>query len=334
MQTEYTPYVLTHIYRSTQLLAYIRVWPLLCFFSGSIPRCRGDVLGLLPHAHLPGRAGLPQEPGKQRCRKPRQRSRLLAASGAAAGPAQSTAPRRHHSPTDAAAFRAAPTCRKILVGEITSGIGRLLRRVHGTELRAPRSESEGTCARVGASSFPVLQHLPRRGCPQQDTSERERPPCCSSLHQLPGPGFSVPTGLSIGIWQPCFWGRMRDQQLGWLQSLSLQISVSESLAEAGEQYRELSKKQFSKGIRLIVLVPVCLNLPAYLHAMLTQSPRLGKAPTSQKSAVRRAALRSPSLHSACRRTQGDQPSLQLALSPGETGPLCWLPSGDAQLSPS
>lgn len=43
----------------------------------------------------------------------------------------------------------------------------------------------------------------------------------------------MPMGLLIRVWGPWFWGRMRDQQLGWLQSLSLQISVSESLADAG-----------------------------------------------------------------------------------------------------
>jgi len=62
---------------------------------------------------------------------------------------------------------------------------------------------------------------------------------------------------------------MGDQQLGWLQSLSLQISVSESLADAGLQHRELSKKQLSKRESLIVLVPVCLNVSAYLHTTLT-----------------------------------------------------------------
>lgn len=86
------------------------------------------------------------------------------------------------------------------------------------------------------------------------------------------------------------------------------------LANNTESYQ---KKQLSKGISLIVLVPVCLNLSAYLHAMLTQSPRLGKAPTSQKSAVQRAALRNLSLYSACWRMQGDQPSLLLATSLGK-----------------
>lgn len=45
------------------------------------------------------------------------------------------------------------------------------------------------------------------------------------------------------------------------------------LANNTESYQ---KKQLSKGISLIVLVPVCLNLSAYLHAMLTQSPKAWK----------------------------------------------------------
>lgn len=96
--------------------------------------------------------------------------------------------------------------------------------------------------------------------------------------------------------------RSGDQQLEWPQSLSLQISASGSRANASQHYRELSNQQLWKGISLIVLVPLCLNLSAYLHAVLTQSPGFGKTPASPHQA-QTAIRRSPSLSSASLRMQ-------------------------------
>lgn len=124
MQTEQPP---THIYTCTQLHVYTRVWPLLCFCSSSIPWRRADVLGPFPHAHLPGRAGLPQEPAEQGCGKPQHWTVSQHTARAAAGPARSSA-----SCLAAALPRLCglPDCshlQKNLVSEITSGIGWLMR---------------------------------------------------------------------------------------------------------------------------------------------------------------------------------------------------------------
>lgn len=192
---------------------------------------------------------------------------------------------------------------------------------------APRSTARSSrralprpCSLLGCSHLQTVLHVrsqhgaeygkertctwgePAASQPRSSSSRRvldENSPRLLGLHQ-PGLELGIPLGCqqSMGV----LILRQKRGPAAWSAPKSL----------PGASIQGVIKKQMLKRLSLTVLVPVCLNLSAYLHTPLTKSLKPGKTPISQCQWLRNC-LKEP------------QPSLGIQEDtgvPAATSPCC------------